>query len=77
MLDTTALVWANSTTFHFAGVQDIFSTLGKVSEVRLFKDSASGISQGSAFVKFQDQQAAALAVQTISGRVLCDKVRLW
>ncbi len=54
--------------------QDIFSTLGTVSEVRILKDRGTGLSQGSAFVKFEDHQAAALALQTINGRVLYNKV---
>ena len=61
-------------TFVCCCAQDIFSTLGTVTEVRILKDKASGISQGSAFVKFQDHQAAALAIQNINGRVLYSKV---
>ena len=57
-------------------MQDIFSTLGTVTEVRILKDRATGLSQGSAFVKFDNHDAAALAQQTISGRVLYNKVRL-
>ena len=56
-------------------VQDIFSTLGAVSEVRIVKDRATGNSAGSAFVKFEDHQAAAIALKTINGRVLYNKVR--
>ncbi len=55
--------------------QDIFSTLGTVSEVRIVKDRATGNSAGSAFVKFEDHQAAAIALKTINGRILYNKVR--
>lgn len=56
-------------------LQDIFSTLGAVSEVRIVKDRATGNSAGSAFVKFEDHQAAAIALKTINGRILYNKVR--
>ncbi|BDA42390.1 Oligouridylate-binding protein 1 [Coccomyxa sp. Obi] len=56
-----------------AVLQDIFSTLGAVSEVRIVKDRATGNSAGSAFVKFEDHQAAAIALKTINGRVLYNK----
>lgn len=67
--------WTGSIIEKALCLQDIFSTLGVVSEVRIVKDRATGNSAGSAFVKFEDHQAAAMALQTINGRVLYNKVR--
>ncbi len=35
-------------------LQDLFSTLGAVSEVKIIKDKATGMSAGYGFVKFLD-----------------------
>lgn len=55
-------------------LQDIFSTLGTVTEVRIVKDKATGGSAGSAFVHFADHNAAEAALNAINGRALYNQV---
>ena len=58
-----------------AMLQEIFSTLGPVLEVKVIKDKVTGLSAGYGFVKFLDHRVADLALQTINGRVLYGQVR--
>ena len=60
---------------HVAWLQDLFSTAGTVTDVKLVKDKATGQSAGSAFVKFEEHHAAAVALQTINGQCVYGKVR--
>ena len=57
------------------GLQDLFSTAGAVTDVNLVKDKATGQTAGSAFVKFEEHHAAAVALQTINGLCMYGKVR--
>lgn len=57
-----------------AMLQEIFSTLGPVLEVKVIKDKVTGMSAGYGFVKFLDHRVADLALQTINGRVLYGQV---
>ena len=59
-----------------AWLQDLFSTAGTVTDVKLVKDKATGQSAGSAFVKFEEHHAAAVALQTINGQSVYGKVRM-
>ncbi|KAK9845716.1 hypothetical protein WJX81_000399 [Elliptochloris bilobata] len=54
-------------------LQDLFGTVGAVTDVKLVKDKASGQSAGSAFVKYDDHRAAAIALQTINGHCIYGK----
>lgn len=47
-----------------------------VTDVKLVKDKATGQSAGSAFIKYSDHAAAALALQTINGHCIYGKVGL-
>ena len=58
-----------------AMLQEIFSTLGPVLEVKVIKDKVTGMSAGYGFIKFLDHRVADLALQTINGRVLYGQVR--
>ena len=58
-----------------AMLQEIFSTLGNVAEVKVIKDKVTGMSAGYGFVKFSDHRAADLAMASINGRVLYGQVR--
>ena len=60
-----------------AMLQEIFSTLGPVLEVKVIKDKVTGMSAGYGFVKFLDHRVADLALQTINGRVLYGQARAW
>ena len=60
----------------FTALQDIFSTLGTVTEVCIVRDPATCLSQGSAYITFDSHEAAALAQQTLNGHMLCNKVSL-
>ena len=62
-------------TLPWPGPQDLFSTAGAITDVKLVKDKATGQSAGSAFVKFDDHHAAATALQTINGHCVYGKVR--
>lgn len=55
-------------------LQDLFSTAGTVIDIKLVKDKATGQSVGSAFVKFEEHHAAAVALQTINGHCVYGKV---
>ena len=56
-------------------LQDIFSGIGPISEVKVIKDKVSNKSAGYGFVKFLDPQVAELAMQQINRRVLYNQVR--
>ncbi|KAK9829495.1 hypothetical protein WJX72_006199 [[Myrmecia] bisecta] len=51
-------------------LQEIFSTLGPLAEVKVIKDRATNLNAGYGFVKYLDQRCAELALQNINGRVL-------
>jgi RNA recognition motif-containing protein len=51
-------------------VQEIFSTLGQVGEIKIIKDKLTGLSAGYGFVQYLDHRAAEMALQSLNGRVL-------
>lgn len=51
-------------------LQEIFTTLGSVVEVKVIKDRVTGMSAGYGFVTFTDHRVADLALQCFNGRVL-------
>ncbi|KAK9904873.1 hypothetical protein WJX75_004369 [Coccomyxa subellipsoidea] len=51
-------------------LQEIFSTLGQVGEIKIIKDKLTGLSAGYGFVQFLDHRAAEMALQSLNGRVL-------
>lgn len=55
-------------------VQEIFSTLGPVGEIKIIKDKLTGLSAGYGFVRYQDPRAAEMALQSLNGRVLHGQV---
>lgn len=51
-------------------LNEIFSTLGPILEVKVIKDKVTSQSAGYGFVKFVDPRCADVALQQINGRVL-------
>ncbi|CAK0783496.1 hypothetical protein CVIRNUC_006695 [Coccomyxa viridis] len=51
-------------------LQEIFSTLGPVGEIKIIKDKLTGLSAGYGFVQYLDPRAAEMALQSLNGRVL-------
>ena len=46
----------------------VFSIFGKIESVSIIKDKISGNSKGFGFVTFEEENAAAQAVHTLSGK---------
>ena len=55
-------------------LQEIFSTLGPVGEIKIIKDKLTGLSAGYGFVQYLDPRAAEMALQSLNGRVLHGQV---
>ncbi|DBA78486.1 TPA: hypothetical protein ACH3X2_007974 [Trebouxia sp. C0005] len=51
-------------------LQDLFSSMGSVSEVKVIKDKATGMSAGYGFVKFLDHASAEVAMHGLNGRLI-------
>lgn len=49
-------------------LQKVFSIFGKIESVSIIKDKISGNSKGFGFVTFEEENAAAQAVHTLSGK---------
>ena len=49
-------------------LQKVFSIFGKIESVSIIKDKISGNSKGFGFVTFEEENAAAQAVHTLSGQ---------
>lgn len=49
-------------------LQKVFSIFGKIENVSIIKDKISGNSKGFGFVTFEEENAAAQAVHTLSGK---------
>jgi RNA recognition motif-containing protein len=58
-----------------AVLQEIFSGMGPVSEVKIIKDKASGQSSGYGFVKFFSQEHANNALHKLNGQSIFGQVR--
>jgi cold-inducible RNA-binding protein len=53
-----------------AELEAAFATCGNVTEAKVVTDRDSGRSRGFGFVTFQDEQAAALAIEKLDGSTL-------
>ncbi len=49
-------------------LQKVFSIFGKIESVSIIKDKINGNSKGFGFVTFEEENAAAQAVHTLSGK---------
>ena len=55
-------------------MQEIFSSLGKIKEIRIIKDRLTGLSAGYGFVRYLHPPVAELARQVLNGATLCGLV---
>ena len=55
-------------------MQEIFSSLGKIKEIRIIKDRLTGLSAGYGFVRYLHPPVAELARQVLNGAILCGLV---
>ena len=60
----------------YHGMQEVFSALGEIKEIRIIKDRLTGLSAGYGFVRYLHPPVAELARQVLNGAVLCGLVCL-
>ena len=55
-------------------MQEVFSSLGQIKEIRIIKDRLTGLSAGYGFVRYLHPPVAELARQVLNGAILCGLV---
>ena len=55
-------------------MQEVFSALGEITEIRIIKDRLTGLSAGYGFVRYLLPPVAELARQVLNGAALCGLV---
>ena len=58
----------------FAGMQEVFSSLGEIKEIRIVKDRLPGLSAGYGFVRYLHPSVSELARQVLNSAILCGLV---
>ena len=50
-------------------ISDLFSPFGAIEEIRLFVDTATGVSKGAAFVRFLNEESATKAMLALNNQI--------
>ena len=52
-------------------MQEVFSSLGEIKEIRIIKDRLTGLSAGYGFVRYLHPSISELARQVLNSAILC------